>query len=186
MVPYTKSLALYPNGYQRVFATVADCQGTSNDTTPNVKDPALKQALQSFPSGHAGIAFAVGVFLSLYLNAKLKAFADYHTSLWKVVVVLLPLVSAALIAGGLMIDHVSLACTLSLLHTDRFLFVTGRTTTPPTFSPAYFSAPPSLSPPTARTTHPCSPTTPTTFPFRTLLQGNLSTTSITNRFQTLR
>lgn len=86
--------------YNRVFATPADCQVMGNQG-------ALVHAMQSFPSGHSGMAFAVGVFLSLYLNAKLKSFADYHTSFWKVLVVLLPLVGAMLVAGGLMVDKVS-------------------------------------------------------------------------------
>ena len=86
--------------YNRVFATPADCQTIGNQG-------ALVHAMQSFPSGHSGMAFAVGVFLSLYLNAKLKSFADYHTSFWKVLVVLIPLLGAMLVAGGLMVDKVS-------------------------------------------------------------------------------
>ncbi len=63
--------------------------------------------MQSFPSGHTGSAFACGVFLALYLNAKLKAFSDYNTSFWKMVAVVSPIIGAIIVAGGLTIDHVS-------------------------------------------------------------------------------
>ena len=56
--------------------------------------------------GHTIEAFCVGVFLSLYLNAKLKACSDYHTSFWKLMVVLSPIVGAAFIAASVAIDHV--------------------------------------------------------------------------------
>ena len=90
---------------------------------------ALRFAMQSFPSmwfffsvhhryterrtdlqtkgGHTMEAFCVGVYLSLYLNAKLKACSDYHTSFWKLVVVLSPIVGAAFIAASVAVDHVS-------------------------------------------------------------------------------
>ena len=64
-------------------------------------------AMESFPSGHTASAFAVGVFLALYLNGKLKAFADYHTSFWKMVAVLAPVLGAFFVAGSLLVDHVS-------------------------------------------------------------------------------
>ena len=67
----------------------------------------MKQAMQSFPSGHSGMAFAVGTFLALYLNAKLKAWSGNRVPIWKQMAVLAPLVGAVIIAGGLMIDRVS-------------------------------------------------------------------------------
>lgn len=63
--------------------------------------------MQSFPSGHTATASTVGVYLALYLNAKLKAFSDYQTSYWKMIVVLLPLIGAGCVAGLLVIDGVS-------------------------------------------------------------------------------
>lgn len=51
-------------------------------------------------------AFCVGTFLALYLNAKLKACSDYHTSLWKLIVVLSPIAGAAFIAASVGVDHV--------------------------------------------------------------------------------
>jgi diacylglycerol diphosphate phosphatase / phosphatidate phosphatase len=62
--------------------------------------------MQSFPSGHTGSALSIGVFLTLYLNAKLKAFSDYQTSHWKMIVVLFPLIGAGCVAGLVVIDGV--------------------------------------------------------------------------------
>lgn len=64
----------------------------------------LLMAMQSFPSGHTSEAFFVGTFLALYLNAKLKAFSDYHTSFWKWLAVMFPLFGSCLIAGTLVVD----------------------------------------------------------------------------------
>lgn len=38
----------------------------------------INDSLESFPSGHTTAAFAGFIFLYLYLNAKLKVFANYH------------------------------------------------------------------------------------------------------------
>lgn len=62
-------------------------------------------AMQSFPSGHTSESFFLGTFLALYLNAKLKAFSDYHTGFWKWLAVMLPLFGACLIAGTLVVDR---------------------------------------------------------------------------------
>lgn len=62
--------------------------------------------MQSFPSGHTGTATTVGVFLALYLNAKLKAFSNYQTNYWKMIAVLSPLGGAGCVAGLLVIDGV--------------------------------------------------------------------------------
>lgn len=61
--------------------------------------------MQSFPSGHTSESFFVGTFLALYLNAKLKAFSDYHTGFWKWLVVMFPLFGSCLIAGTLVVDR---------------------------------------------------------------------------------
>ncbi len=47
----------------------------------------------------------MGMFLALYLNAKLKAFADYHTGFWKWLAVMSPLFGSCLAAGTLAIDR---------------------------------------------------------------------------------
>ena len=64
--------------------------------------------------GHTIEAFCAGVFLSLYLNAKLKACSDYHTSFWKLMVVLSPIVGAAFIAASVVVDHVGTLLCISI------------------------------------------------------------------------
>ncbi len=68
-------------------------------------DDKITDALKSFPSGHATAAFAGFVFLSLYLNAKLKLWSSYHPALWKLVLVFAPILGAILIAGLLTVDN---------------------------------------------------------------------------------
>ncbi len=87
-----------PTPFRR-FITPKYCRHQSGPP----KDPLLF-AMQSFPSGHTSEAFFVGTFLALYLNAKLKAFSDYHTSFWKWLVVMFPLFGSCLIAGTLIVD----------------------------------------------------------------------------------
>jgi membrane-associated phospholipid phosphatase len=64
----------------------------------------IDDSLESFPSGHSTAAFAGFIFLFLYLNAKLKVFANYHPSYWKLIAVYTPVLGATLIAGALTID----------------------------------------------------------------------------------
>jgi hypothetical protein len=73
------------------------------------------RSLQSFPSGHTSASFAVGVFLFLYINAKLKVFfVDYSPSFWKYIFCLCPIIGAGLIGGGLHVDHVKIPSLRSL------------------------------------------------------------------------
>lgn len=65
----------------------------------------VEDSLESFPSGHTTAGFASLVFLSLYLNAKLKVWTDRHPSYWKMVATLLPLLGATIIGGVLTIDE---------------------------------------------------------------------------------
>ncbi|CAF0918955.1 unnamed protein product [Adineta steineri] len=71
--------------------------------TGNEKE--INFALQSMPSGHATAAFASLVYCSLYLNGKLKVFANYRPQYWKFVLFYAPLLGAVLIASSLTIDH---------------------------------------------------------------------------------
>ncbi|KAG5949632.1 hypothetical protein E4U53_005803 [Claviceps sorghi] len=64
----------------------------------------LQNAVTSFPSGHSTAAFAGFGFLFLWLNAKLKVWADFRPAFWKVVLTMLPLLIAVMIAGSLTID----------------------------------------------------------------------------------
>lgn len=81
-----------------VWAPITICQNR-----PKI----IKNALQSYPSGHTGTAFTVMIFMSLYLNAKLKAFADFNTSFCKILLVMAPVIAAVFVSGTLLIDGVS-------------------------------------------------------------------------------
>lgn len=65
----------------------------------------LWNAMQSFPSGHSTTIFAAGVYLYLYLNAKLKVFANYHPAMWKLLLLYFPILGAILVCGFLTIDN---------------------------------------------------------------------------------
>jgi len=83
-------------GYREVMFDRSICTGDKNQ---------INDALESFPSGHSTAAFAGFVFLYLYLNAKLKVFANYHPAMWKLAALYAPLLGATLIAGALTIDE---------------------------------------------------------------------------------
>lgn len=65
----------------------------------------INDSLESFPSGHTTAAFGGFVYLSLYLNAKLKVFANYHPAMWKLIATYAPILGAVLIGGALTIDE---------------------------------------------------------------------------------
>ena len=65
----------------------------------------IDEALMSFPSGHACAAFAGFVFLALYINAKFKVFADYHSRHWRLCFFALPILIATLMALSKLIDY---------------------------------------------------------------------------------
>lgn len=96
-----------------MWAPISACRGDSK---------ALKNAIQSFPSGHTGSAFTVMIFLALYLNAKLKAFSDSPTAFWKMMAVIAPVLGAGFAAATLVIDQVSsssdmLSLCSEIMHT---------------------------------------------------------------------
>jgi diacylglycerol diphosphate phosphatase / phosphatidate phosphatase len=84
------------DGFQGVMFTRTICRGDRDQ---------IDDSLESFPSGHTTAAFGGFVFLYLYLNAKLKVFANYHPAMWKLVAVYAPLLGATLIGGALTIDE---------------------------------------------------------------------------------
>jgi diacylglycerol diphosphate phosphatase / phosphatidate phosphatase len=57
-----------PSGFTNIYYTREICTGDINE---------IDDSLESFPSGHTTAAFAGFVYLYLYLNAKLKVFANY-------------------------------------------------------------------------------------------------------------
>jgi diacylglycerol diphosphate phosphatase/phosphatidate phosphatase len=65
---------------------------------------ALRTAMTGFPSGHSATAFAGFTFLFLWMNAKLKVWANYQPSLYWLALLLCPILGAILIAGSLTID----------------------------------------------------------------------------------
>ncbi|KAF3931079.1 hypothetical protein ABW20_dc0106310 [Dactylellina cionopaga] len=64
----------------------------------------INWALESFPSGHVATSFAAGVYLSLWINAKLKVFSDYRSSPIVLVFFLFPITLAVLMAGAISTD----------------------------------------------------------------------------------
>ncbi|KAK2034866.1 PAP2 superfamily protein [Colletotrichum zoysiae] len=84
-------------GFEQVMYSVDVCTQTDSNK--------LKNAMTSFPSGHSTAAFAGYVYLFLYLNAKLKVWADYRPALWKIALTFAPLLGALLIACSLTIDQ---------------------------------------------------------------------------------
>ncbi|CAK7203867.1 hypothetical protein SEUCBS139899_006616 [Sporothrix eucalyptigena] len=82
-------------GFNNMYYTREICTG----------DPRLiNDALSSMPSGHTTAAFAGFVFLSLYLNGKLKIFSNQHMQMWKMMLFYFPILVATLIGGALTID----------------------------------------------------------------------------------
>jgi len=84
------------NGFSAIMYDRTVCRGDRNE---------INDSLESFPSGHSTAAFAGFVFLSLYLNGKLKVFSNYHPAFWKLIAFYAPLLGATLIAGALTIDE---------------------------------------------------------------------------------
>ena len=83
-------------GFNRIYYTREICTGNIDD---------IDDSLESMPSGHTTAAFAGFVYLYLYLNAKLKVFANYHPAMWKMIVLYAPILGACLIGGALTIDE---------------------------------------------------------------------------------
>ncbi|KAL6354814.1 hypothetical protein LRP88_12169 [Fusarium phalaenopsidis] len=83
-------------GFHKVMYTTEIC------TQPDKSK--IQNAITSFPSGHTTAAFAGFGFLFLWLNAKLKVWADHKPAFWKLCLTFVPLLAAVLIAGSLTID----------------------------------------------------------------------------------
>ncbi|KAI6080320.1 acid phosphatase/Vanadium-dependent haloperoxidase [Hypoxylon rubiginosum] len=94
--PGVKGAGYNAAGWTSIYYTTEICTGDQNE---------INDSLESFPSGHSTAAFAGFVYLYLYLNAKLKVFANYHPAMWKLVAIYAPILGATLIAGALTIDE---------------------------------------------------------------------------------
>jgi diacylglycerol diphosphate phosphatase/phosphatidate phosphatase len=84
------------NGFRQIMFDRSICTGDQSE---------INDSLESMPSGHTTAAFAGFVFLYLYLNAKLKIFANYHPAMWKIIALYAPILGACLIGGALTIDE---------------------------------------------------------------------------------
>ncbi|KAL8978266.1 MAG: hypothetical protein Q9177_006445 [Variospora cf. flavescens] len=62
----------------------------------NVADPSTTMAsqLNGFPNNTSATAFAVGTYLSLYLNAKFQILGQQTTSLWAILFAMIPILGA--------------------------------------------------------------------------------------------
>ena len=97
-------------GFNQLYYTREICTGDPKE---------INDSLKSMPSGHTTAAFAGFVYLYLYLNAKLKVFANYHAPMWKLIVIYIPILGAVLIGGALTIDeyHNCKSCSFSRFRT---------------------------------------------------------------------
>ncbi|KAL2128912.1 hypothetical protein VTI74DRAFT_8490 [Chaetomium olivicolor] len=84
-------------GFHQIMYTVEVC------TNPDKQ--ALKNAMTSFPSGHSTTSFAGYTFLFLWMNAKLKVWANFQASFYWLALLLAPLLDATLMAACLTIDQ---------------------------------------------------------------------------------
>ena len=87
-------------GYGRLYFDTSVCR---DHTDPKRRDE-IANAMQSFPSGHSIAAWAGLLYLSLYFNAHLKIFSNYHPSYWKLLLFVTPMLAATLIVGSLLLD----------------------------------------------------------------------------------
>lgn len=84
-------------GFHQIMYSVDVC------TNPNKSQ--LKNAMTSFPSGHSTAAFAGYTFLFLWMNAKLKVWANAQTSFYWLALLMAPLLGATLQVCALTIDQ---------------------------------------------------------------------------------
>lgn len=82
-------------GYRQIIYDSSICTGN-----PEL----IAFALESFPSAASTVVFAGLIYLFLYLNAKLKVFANYNPRLWKLIALYLPILGAVLISGQYLLD----------------------------------------------------------------------------------
>ncbi|KAJ6437732.1 PAP2 superfamily protein [Purpureocillium lavendulum] len=96
LAPVVNKTGLNGVGFQRIMYTTDICTQTAAEK--------LKTAITSFPSGHSTAAFAGFGFLFLWMNAKLKVWADHRPAFHKLLLTIVPLLLASLIACSLTID----------------------------------------------------------------------------------
>ncbi|KAH9213380.1 phosphatidic acid phosphatase type 2/haloperoxidase [Leptodontidium sp. 2 PMI_412] len=89
----------------RILGGTSQLQSFFNSSACTADPHDVNRAIQGFPSGHTTSAFAAAMFLTLYLNAKLKAFADHASEFWVFIVTIMPLFLASLIGGSMYISY---------------------------------------------------------------------------------
>jgi len=85
-------------GYGGAYYDRAVCTGDKRE---------VDDGFESFPSGHSNAAFAGLLFLSLYLNAKLKLWSQIRGSgvVWKVFAVAVPVWGACVLSLTRLVDY---------------------------------------------------------------------------------
>lgn len=99
-------------GFQSVMYSSDICTGDANK---------VRNAIESFPSGHSQIAFAGFLYLAIYLNAHLRVFCSSSASSittptststaprrprhWKLLAVVAPILLATYLASTLVLGH---------------------------------------------------------------------------------
>jgi diacylglycerol diphosphate phosphatase/phosphatidate phosphatase len=85
-------------GYKNIMFTIQQvCTGKDKEKIGN--------AIESFPSGHAEIAFAGFFYLSIYLFAHLRIQSEHRVGYWRMVACLLPILLATYLASTLVLNY---------------------------------------------------------------------------------
>jgi len=85
-------------GFQNIMFTIDQvCTGTDKDK--------IRNAIESFPSGHSEIAFAGFFYLSLWLFTHLRIQSRYRPGYWRMVACVLPTLLATYLASTLVLNY---------------------------------------------------------------------------------
>lgn len=84
------------SGYGGIYFSTDICRTTDKHL--------LKQAMTSFPSGHAVCAWSGLGFLFFYINGKLKPWSNYRPMAWEIALTLLPILGALLLSCSVLVN----------------------------------------------------------------------------------
>ncbi|KAF9998897.1 hypothetical protein BGZ80_008319 [Entomortierella chlamydospora] len=100
-----RCLSLYDNAYNGTpLGLLSDPPNLLSDSSICTRTDLLRDGFKSFPSGHSSFSFGGLGFLSMYLAGKIHLF-DRRGHIYKSLVVLAPLILAALIATSRVADY---------------------------------------------------------------------------------
>ncbi|KAI1302803.1 hypothetical protein EDD11_005561 [Mortierella claussenii] len=100
-----RCLSLYDNAYAGTpLHLLSDPPNLLSNTSICTRTDLLRDGFKSFPSGHSSFSFGGLGFLSMYLAGKIHLF-DQRGHIYKSLVVLAPLILAALIATSRVADY---------------------------------------------------------------------------------